>query len=69
MALGRLSNASFIVRAREHLDGVGVRLNWETGDPSVRPLLDDSIDPSLYPRARYLSQKFVEELCSAERAH
>lgn len=63
---GRLSNASFIVRAREHLDGVGVRLNWETGDPSVRPLLDDSFDPSLYPRARYLSQKFVEELCSAD---
>jgi hypothetical protein len=63
---GRLSNALFIVRAREHLDGVGVRLNWETGDPSVRPLLDDSFDPSLYPRARYLSQKFVEELCSAD---
>lgn len=63
---GRLSNASFIVRAREHLDGVGVRLNWETGEPSVRPLLDDSFDPSLYPRARYLSQKFVEELCSAD---
>ena len=63
---GRLSNASFIVRAREHLGGVGVRLNWETGDPSVRPLLDDSFDPSLYPRARYLSQKFVEELCSAD---
>lgn len=63
---GRLSNASFIVRAREHLDGVGVRLNWETGDPSVRPLLNDSFDPSLYARARYLSQKFVEELCSAD---
>lgn len=40
---GRLSNASFIVRAREHLDGVGVRLSWETGDPSVRPLLDNSL--------------------------
>lgn len=63
---GRLSNASFIVRAREHLDGVGVRLTWETGDPSVRPLLEESFDPSLYPRARYLSQKFVEELSSAD---
>jgi hypothetical protein len=63
---GRLSDASFIVRAREHLNGVGVRLNWETGDPSVRLLLDNSFDPSLYPRARYLSQKFVEELCSAD---
>ena len=63
---GSLSNASFIVRAREHLAGAGVRLTWETGDPSVRPLLDDPFDPSLYPRARYLSQKFVEELCSAD---
>lgn len=63
---GRLSNASFIERAREHLNGVGVRLAWENGDPSVRSLIDDSFDPSLYPRARYLSQKFVEELCSAD---
>ena len=63
---GRLSNASFIVRAREHLEGVGVRLTWETGEPSERPLLGDAHDPSLYPRARYLSQKFVEELCSAD---
>lgn len=64
--VGRLSDASFIVRAREHLDGVGVHLTWETGDPSVRPLAEGSHDPSLYARARYLSQKFVEELCSAD---
>lgn len=63
---GRLSNASFIVRAREHLKGAGVKLTWETGSPSLRSLLDDSFDASLYPRARYLSQKFVEELCSAD---
>lgn len=63
---GRLSNASFVVRAREHLDGAGVRLAWETGEPSVRSLVGLSHDPSLYPRARYLSQKFVEELCSAD---
>lgn len=62
----RLSNASFIVRARDHLYGAGVKLTWETGDPSERPLVQDSYDPSLYPRARYLSQKFVEELCSAD---
>lgn len=63
---GRLSNASFIVRAQEHLNGVRVQLNWGTGDPSERPLVEGSHDPSLYPRARYLSQKFVEELCSAD---
>src|SRR5579859_4869591 len=65
-AEGRLSDASFIVRAREHLDGVGVRLSWETGEPSARPLLGTGHDPSVYPRARYLSQKFVETLCSAD---
>jgi hypothetical protein len=63
---GRLSNASFIVRAREHLDGVGVCLSWETGEPAERLLLETVYDPSLYPRARYLSQKFVEELCSTD---
>jgi energy-coupling factor transporter ATP-binding protein EcfA2 len=63
---GRLSNASFIVRAQEHLDSVGVRLTWETGDPSTRTLIQAEDDSELYPRARYLSQKFVEELCSAD---
>lgn len=62
----RLSNASFLVRAREHLDGAGVRLTWEAGEPSERLLVEPDSDPSLYPRARYLSQKFVEELCSAD---
>ncbi len=63
---GRLSKASFIVRAGELLDGAGVRLAWETGDPAVRALTQAAPDPSLYPRAAYLSQKFVEELCSAD---
>lgn len=62
----RLSSASFIVRAREHLTGTGVKLTWETGDPTARPLAQEDHDPSIYPRARYLSQKFVEELCSAD---
>jgi hypothetical protein len=63
---GRLSNASFIMCARDLLDGVRARLSWETGDPSQRPLAETGYDPSLYLRARYLSQKFVEELCSAD---
>jgi AAA domain, putative AbiEii toxin, Type IV TA system len=61
----RLSEASFLVRARDLLGGVSVRLNWETGDPSERPLVDADEYATQYPRARYLSQKFVEELCSA----
>ena len=44
---GRLSDASFIVRAREHLAGAAVQLTWETGDPSVRPLVGLASDPSV----------------------
>ncbi|GAA3718505.1 AAA family ATPase [Sphingomonas cynarae] len=62
----RLSNASFIVRASEHLDGAGVKLTWESGDEDERELVVGSRDPSMYPRASYLSQKFVEELCSSD---
>jgi len=63
-----LSPASFLVRAGDLLEGSSVRLEWGSGDPSERQLLDYDYDPELdgrFPRARYLSQKFVEELCSA----
>ena len=62
----RLSNASFIVRASDHLEGVGVKLIWESGDEDERDLVVGSRDPTMYPRASYLSQKFVEELCSSD---
>jgi energy-coupling factor transporter ATP-binding protein EcfA2 len=62
---GRLSDASFLVRARDLLSGVSVRLDWENGRPSERALVDEYLDATAYPRARYLSQKFVENLCSA----
>lgn len=64
-----LSPASFLVRAADLLQGASVQLDWGSGDPSVRALLDYEYDVDLdgrYPRARYLSQKFVEELCSAD---
>lgn len=64
-----LSPASFLVRAGELLEGASVRLDWGSGDPSERNLLNYKYDPELdgrFPRARYLSQKFVEELCSAD---
>ena len=62
----RLSPASFLSRAQELLQGASVTLRWQEGDQSRRNL-DGSDDWSAaeYPRARYLSQKFVEELCSA----
>lgn len=64
-----LSPASFLVRAGDLLNGASVQLDWGSGDPSSRDLLDYEYDPELdgrFPRARYLSQKFVEELCSAD---
>lgn len=62
----RLSPASFLSRAQELLQGCSVSLRWQEGDQTER-YLDGSDDWSAaeYPRARYLSQKFVEELCSA----
>src|SRR5580704_12039886 len=62
----RLSATSFLTRAQELLQGASVLLRWQGGDQSERSL--DGSDERLaaeYPRARYLSQQFVEELCSA----
>lgn len=58
---------SFLARASEHLSGATVTLEWGAGSPtSCR--LDSPVNdrPDSYPRARYLSQQFVEELCSIE---
>jgi hypothetical protein len=63
-----LKSASFISRAREFLDGAKVHLRWAAGGNSTRelaPLFADD-DASKHPRARYLSQKFVEDLCSSD---
>ena len=59
---------SFLARAREHLSGSRVSVKWLSGgDLNPRPL-DSPVNRSAeaYPRARYLSQQFVEELCSIE---
>jgi hypothetical protein len=58
---------SFLSRAAEHLAGARVTLKWGSGDQTTRPL-DAPVNssPEAYPRARYLSQQFVETLCSIE---
>ncbi|MFW2227770.1 MULTISPECIES: TrlF family AAA-like ATPase [Rhizobium] len=64
-----LSAASFLVRAGDLLTDASVEIEWGSGDPSERALLDYEYDPELdgrSARALYLSQKFVEELCSAD---
>ena len=59
---------SFLARAREHLSGSRVSVKWlSDGDLNQCPL-DSPVNrsPDAYARARYLSQRFVEELCSIE---
>lgn len=60
---------SFLVRARPLLGGAKIKLTWGGGAETVRRLdARDADDPFSFPRARYLSQQFVEELCSSKGA-
>ena len=60
------ANPSFLVRARSLLADGKVKITWVAGDPSTRSLDgSDANGPLSYPRVRYLSQQFVEELCSS----
>jgi hypothetical protein len=60
---------SFLVRARHLVGNAEVNLIWGGGNTTTRNLDGrDPLGPSTYPRARYLSQQFVEELCSSKGA-
>jgi energy-coupling factor transporter ATP-binding protein EcfA2 len=60
------ANPSFLVRARPLIGDGKVKVNWAAGEPSVRSLDGaDANGPFAYERVRYLSQQFVEELCSS----
>lgn len=60
---------SFLVRARSLIGNARATLTWGGGTQTGR-FLDgrDANDPLAFPRARYLSQQFVEELCSSKGA-
>lgn len=62
-----LSDKSFLRRARDHLHGSTATLTWEAGDPTSNAFSsiehEDLIDA---PHVQYLSQQFVDQLCSAE---
>jgi energy-coupling factor transporter ATP-binding protein EcfA2 len=61
-----LSPSSFLARAKDLLSEGSVTLKSETGDERRRCLDNSDSDRNdAYPRARYLSQQFVEELCTA----
>src|SRR5206468_12494610 len=60
---------SFLVRARHLVGNAEVNLIWGGGNTTTRNLDGPNpLRPSTYPRARYLSQQFVEELCSSKGA-
>ena len=60
---------SFLVRARPLIGNAKVKLTWGGGNTIIRALDGrDANEPLAYPRARYLSQQFVEELCSSKGA-
>ena len=61
------ASASFLVRARSLLGGASVNLTWGGGSNDQRPLAYRP-DAVSFPKARYLSQQFVDELCSASGA-
>lgn len=60
---------SFLVRARTLIGNAEVTLTWGGGNAITRALDGrDANGPLAYPRVRYLSQQFVEELCSSKGA-
>ncbi len=66
-ATGWVSESSFLIRAGEHLDGATAVLAWGDGsEPMSVSLRTSNADLDLVlPGVRYLSQHFVERLCSA----
>jgi ABC-type lipoprotein export system ATPase subunit len=57
-------SGSFLRRAGEHLNGMGVRLDWANNAHSGEQIGGDQSDAQ---EVRYLSQKFVERLCSEDQ--
>jgi len=61
------ANPSFLVRARPLVGEGKVKVTWAAGGASEIRALDgsDANGPFSYQRVRYLSQQFVEDLCSS----
>ncbi|MXW32335.1 MAG: AAA family ATPase [Rhodothermaceae bacterium] len=60
-------SSSFLARASSHLGNARVILRWASDDSECRHLDGrETDDPTSSPRARYLSQQFVTDLCLAD---
>lgn len=60
------ADQTFLQRAHQHLGGSNVALTWGDGSTSDADLPPDFFSREDEPRAQYLSQQFVERLCSSE---
>jgi hypothetical protein len=61
--------ASFLARARNLIGNATTTLTWGGGTTTTRRLDGQDAGGAMsFPRARYLSQQFVEELCSSSGA-
>lgn len=63
--MDKKSMSSFITKGALHLSGTKVELEWGGGDKTEGTLTDSPFS-STKPRVRYLSQDFVERLCSSD---
>jgi hypothetical protein len=59
------SLSSFITKGQRHLSGMKIELEWGGGDRTEGVLIDEPLITTR-PRVRYLSQDFVERLCSSD---
>lgn len=64
--MDRKSQSSFITKGALHLSGLLVDLEWGGGDRTQGTLTECPFS-STRPRVRYLSQDFVERLCSSDQ--
>jgi len=63
--MDRKSVSSFITKGSLHLSGTKIELEWGGGDRTEGILTDAPLNTTR-PRVRYLSQDFVERLCSSD---
>lgn len=59
-------SASFLTRAQSLIGHATTTLTWGGGETTTRALDGSDYNHMSFPRARYLSQQFVEELCSTK---
>lgn len=63
--MDKKSLSSFITKGQLHLSGAKVDLEWGGGEKTSGTLTDAPLSTTR-PRVRYLSQDFVERLCSSD---